>query len=184
MMQLRLGGLNVALAAEEALPFDPDAVVYEQDTALLLDPDAVIRDSGEDTARLVMRMLDEEEHPLGRVLVTGPYPYRMQAVVVDVEAEPMVEEGSLWTALEGVFAECAARRLTSVALPLLGTVQGDLSLERATDVFGAFFRQAEPEFLTSVVVLADTPETVMALFRRLRELARGNRWEDANSRWE
>ena len=54
-------------APETDPPFDPDAIVLEEDTALVLTPDPGIRESGVSQFRALMDLYQLEEHEVGSI---------------------------------------------------------------------------------------------------------------------
>lgn len=124
--EVSLGGIRIVAAAADDPPFEVDAVVAEEDTWLSLSADAtVIRPPGH-PVRVMTRVWDAEPARPGSVMIRAGVPLGLLAIVHDLNTEPSCRDEWVAAALGEVFAALAARRLASVALPLVGTKHGRL----------------------------------------------------------
>lgn len=168
MYQFPLGSLTLTLAAETSLPFDADAMVYEQDTALLLDTDFILPEPVESVDDLIAEAEDQEALPLGSILVQGDYPFEFFAIIHDVEQEPICDRTSIVDALFNLVEACEQRRLGSMAMPLLGTVFGPLSPAESTCLVKEVLRQVRPEYLNTVLIVLPHEGDIASVFDMLR----------------
>jgi len=107
-----------------------DAVIFEEDTFLVISADPVIRPTTEPLMRIMTRLIETRPEKPGTVVVRGELPLRLLAVVHDFNQEPTWKEEWVKTALEEVFRIVEDRKVTSIALPFLGTQHGSLQKER------------------------------------------------------
>ncbi len=169
MYQFPFGRIHLILALEDAPPFDPDALVYEQDTALLLDTDNEIRSVRESNGQLIENMLNQEPLPLGSVLVRDGYPFEFLAIIHDVERDPICEELSVIQALFNIMEASEDRELGSLAMPLLGTVFGSFSPLRAASLVKAVLPRTRPNYLNSVQIWLPDEKMLPVLFEFFRQ---------------
>lgn len=128
--QISLGSLEVVAAPKDRPPFPVDAVAFEEDTFLVLSADREVRDPKEHQVRLMTRLIESRPETPGCVLVKGTRPLRLLAVIHDLDQDPSWRDEWIASALEGIFREAENRKLTSIALPFLGTLHGSLAEER------------------------------------------------------
>ncbi len=101
-------------------------LVIEDDTYGGLGADAVVHESCEDVERLMERAAELEPEPPGSVRVRDGEPLKIHAIVHDLSREPTWREEWINDALAAAFEEADRRRLSSLALPMLGTLHGSL----------------------------------------------------------
>ena len=138
-------------------PSPVDAAVIEQDTQLLLDPFSDIKHVPEPYAKLIeqgMQSLKSNNVPPGSVLVRRGTPLKLLAVVHDINLEPSWREEWVAEALQEIFGIVAKRRLTSIAMPMLGTVHGRLAPQRFIDMLGKAYRGGDVSCLKHVWIFA------------------------------
>ncbi len=160
---------RVLVADEAAPPFEPDATVIEQDTDLLLAPPAaVIEEPPEHVGRLLLRVLNQHANPPGSIVVNETRPLRVHLVVHDLDEDPSWREAWIETALEALFETVRERRIQRLAMPLPGTVHGDIGNERALTLTLAALAHAD-DWQGRVWLRVATAEVdaVRALLRRL-----------------
>ena len=136
------GSYRIVAAPEEKSPFDVDAVVYEEDTYLVLSADPKVREPKDHPVKIMTRLIEATPETPGSVLVRGKHPrrhpLRFLAIIHDFNQEPTWREEWIASALNGIFQEAETRKLTSVALPMLGCLHGSLDRQR----FFALLRSA------------------------------------------
>ena len=108
---------------------DLDAFVEEQDTCLLLNPEAEIREIRESYPALVKQMQDQHARLPGEVIVKENRPVRLLAVVYDLEQEPVCQLTAVKQTLANLMTVIQKYRLKVVAMPLLGTSYGPVSVD-------------------------------------------------------
>jgi O-acetyl-ADP-ribose deacetylase (regulator of RNase III) len=74
-------------------------------------------------------------------LVKGRRPFKFLAIVHDVNQDPTWREEWVESALEGILQETEARKLRSVALPLIGTLHGSLEQQRFIELLSKAFKR-------------------------------------------
>lgn len=120
-----------AAAPRNEPPFDVEAIVEEEDTYLTLSAEAVLRLPGDSPMRVMTEAHAAREESPGTIVVRSTRPLTLLAVVHKLDEDPTWREEWVVSALDKIATEVERRRLSSVALPLLGTVHGKLAPERA-----------------------------------------------------
>jgi hypothetical protein len=124
------GLYRIVAAPEEKPPFDIDAVAYEEDTYLVLSADPKVREPKDHPVKIMTKLIETTPETPGSVLVRGKYPLRFLAIIHDFNQEPTWREEWITSALSAIFKEAETRKLTSVALPMLGCLHGSLDRKR------------------------------------------------------
>ena len=124
---LTLGDINIVAAPRSNPPFRYQAIVEEQDTHLILGEQHRLTDPGKPAWYLANTLEAVRPYDLGTVVVKGHSPHRLLAVVHDVEQTPTLSPDSVTQAYLTVLQIGQSMLLTSLAMPLLGTVHGHLS---------------------------------------------------------
>jgi len=119
-----VGATAVTAAPPDAAPFPVQAVVEEQDTALILDLEPVLRPPQQSYPALVSAMRQQRPRRPGDVIVRRGRPLQLLAVVHDLDEEPGCRAEWIEPALTGILQRCVRYRIRSMALPLLGSVHG------------------------------------------------------------
>jgi len=125
--QAVIGATAVTVTPPDAAPFPVQAVIEEQDTALILDMEPVLRPPRQSTPALVSAMQQQRPRRPGEVIVRRGRPLRLLAVVHDLDREPGCQAEWIETALTGVLQRCVRYRVRSAAVPQLGSVHGRFS---------------------------------------------------------
>jgi hypothetical protein len=141
---------RIVAAPEEKPPFDVDAVVYEEDTYLVLSADPQVREPKDHPVKIMTKLIETTPETLGSVLVRGRYPLRFLAIIHDFNQEPTWREEWIASALNGVFKEAETRKLTSVALPMLGCVHGSLDRQRFFGLLRIAITQSQQRHLKRI----------------------------------
>jgi hypothetical protein len=128
--EISRGTLEIVAAPKNNQPFPVDAVAFEEDTFLVLSADTAVREPKESLMRVMTKVIETRPETPGSVLVKGERPFRMLAIVHDLNQEPTWKEEWVESALRGIFQEAESRRLESLALPFIGTLHGRLGKER------------------------------------------------------
>ena len=119
--------MEIALAPQKFPPFEVAAVNEEQDTALILDESDEIRDPGEKPPWFYANKLDQQVllDP-GQVVIRDTLPLRLQAIIHDLESEPVCNELWIFQALQQSFEIVEQRKISSLQSPLLGCKFGKI----------------------------------------------------------
>lgn len=122
---------------------EPHALVREEDIQLVLTPPAELRVPRESLDELARAAAGTAGHAPGTVVVRPGRPLRLLAIVHDVDRDPSWREEWIVAATEAVFRETHWRGLTSIAMPLLGTVHGRLAPGRGAELLAAVLEQPD-----------------------------------------
>lgn len=126
----RVGPQRVPVARPDTV----DALVLEDDTYHALSAAPVFTPVEEHP----LRILDHAHHAVpahpGDLVVRPGTPLRLLAVVHKLDEDPTWRVTWVIAAYEAVLGEITRRRLTSVALPLLGSVHGRMSPDHSFDL--------------------------------------------------
>lgn len=128
---------QITVSLTKQLRVSTQAIVYEQDTALVLTAPADIKYSVESNNQLLNQAITQPELIPGSVLVRNQFPWQFLAIVHDLNQEPTWREQWIVTALQTILRESEHRQLHSIAMPLLGTVHGSLTTTRFFELFRA-----------------------------------------------
>jgi hypothetical protein len=171
--------MRIEIATRPVHELVADAAVIAQDTRrvfgparpLELEPDETLRRRIEDALDEIGFGLDV--WPLGEVLLSrrpdAPAPWLLEAVVYDLDAEPIVREAIVRQALETCFAKLQALDLREAALSALGTEYGMLQFEVFADLLFDAAVQAlvRASSLERLVLALRQPLQVLPLQRAL-----------------
>ncbi|MCI0506433.1 MAG: hypothetical protein L0Z73_10030 [Gammaproteobacteria bacterium] len=125
-----INGIEVAVAPVQFPPFIVEAAVEEQDTSLVLGESNEIRDPGNKPVWYFANRL-QSLAPLtpGEIIVRKSRPLRIQAIIHDLDQEPICNEYWVRQVVQKIFAVTITRHIQSLQTPLLGTRYGDLEVE-------------------------------------------------------
>ena len=154
-----------------APPFQPEVIAFEMDVDLILRMDRDVVAPAEGTGELVEAMSEVSAHRLGDVLwLPGDLnePVCALLLVHDLEQEPSWDESSISTALSNLLDEAAARGMTRIALPMVGTVHGKLQAERFPTLLHAALVRAE-DAPDEIWVMAEDAAVVSSVREMLEE---------------
>ena len=123
--------LTIVAAPIDYAPFACQAHVVEQDTYLLLGQQTNLNDPGKPAWFLANTLEQEKTYSPGSVVSKSHAPYRLQAVIHDIERDPTYCIETVKLAYHNVMKIVQIRQLFSLAMPLLGTVHGKLSINES-----------------------------------------------------
>ncbi len=121
--------IEITIAPVEQPPFNADAIVEEQDTHLLLSVEPGIRYPAESYKSLVNHMIIQQPRSPGEIIVKKTHPLRFFAIIHDIKKKPTWKTEWIVEALEQLFHEIEKYKVTTLAMPLLGTIHGSLNDE-------------------------------------------------------
>ena len=128
----------ITLAGEDSKHFDVEAIVLEEDTQLVMSAGTEIHDVRESFEALVKRAKKTGRLQPGSVIVKRGTPVKLLAIIHDLDEEPTWREEWIVGALQEVLKQTERRRITSLAMPLLGCRHGRLEPRR----FAEFLKSA------------------------------------------
>jgi len=126
---------QMTISLTKQWPVATEAIVYEQDTALVLTAPADINYPLESNKQLLNQAITQPELIPGSVLVRNQLPWQFFAIVHDLNQEPSWQEQWIVMALHNILRESEHRQLYSIAMPLLGKVYGSLTTTRFFELF-------------------------------------------------
>ena len=139
--EIRFGPLQLIVAPPEAPPFAPAATVLEEDTWLVLSAEPTVKPVADNMVRLMTDLLTAKPTSPGSVLVANGEPMQILAVVYDLSEEPLCRPEWVGAALRGIFTLAEEKRLTKLAMPLLGVRYGRLPLSRFAELLTEVVRE-------------------------------------------
>jgi hypothetical protein len=149
-----LGDLKIVVCPEASPPFAVQAVAVEEDTWLIISADPTITQPEEHPIRLMTDLMNTEKESVGSVKVKEGHPLRFLAIVHDVDSEPTWREEWVESALSEVLREAEKRRLSAIAVPLLGTRHGHLPTRRFAKLLAAALGSVERKNLKRLWLVA------------------------------
>jgi len=153
---ITLGPVRIVAAPETAQPFEVDALVYEEDTWLVINADPDICEPEEHPVRIMTEMLAARPEGIGRVLVRGGKPFKFLAIVHNVDMEPTCREEWVESALSKILIKAEQMKLSSLGIPLLGTIHGRLRERRFPWMLGNALTLRQLKYLKSIWLIAPT----------------------------
>ena len=120
--------VELAIAPAKFPPFTVGAIIEEQDTALILDESDEIRDPGNKPLWFYANKLDQQSllDP-GQVITRDTQPLRLQAIIHDLESEPICNELWIFQAIQQAFEIAENRQISALLCPLLGCKFGKIA---------------------------------------------------------
>ncbi|EDN68602.1 conserved hypothetical protein [Beggiatoa sp. PS] len=149
--------IQIILASENSPPFDVEAFVYEQDTALILGQTHEIKKPVESTENLMNQALEMQPLTPGHVLVKGKFPVQLLAIIHDFDQEPSWREEWIEQAFHNIVQISEQHQLQSIGMPLLGTVHGNLSIHRSLTLLRSVIEQISPTYLKRLWLITPIP---------------------------
>ncbi len=158
-------GLSVfAGPATSQPPFEVKAVVIEQDCDLVLDTNVVLDEPDEPLGALLRAVETAPPRKPGTVIVKDrSLPVQILAIVHDFSAEPSSRDEWVASAFDAIFREIAARGISAVGLPMLGTVHGKLGVARSFELLEQCLWRHRPACLGALWLLMNAAGDAAAL---------------------
>ncbi len=120
-----INGVEIHLYAEDRRLPDVQALLVEQDTALLLEQQLELNQA-ENSRPLSHATLESDyEYPLGTILPKQGQPLRLHAVIHNLEECPNWSTQGVETALDNLFSLLSAMSIESIAMPPLAHRHGE-----------------------------------------------------------
>jgi len=154
---LESGHVTIQGAPKDYPPFPVQAIVEEQDTHLLLGEQITLTDPGKPAWYLANTLEREDDiYQLGSVLLKPQQKVRLLAIVHDIEQDPTCKPEFIELAWQNIFQIIETEKLTSIALPLLGTVHGKIKLPHAFELLRTALQNNLPECLERIWFILPT----------------------------
>lgn len=165
---MAVGPFYVIAAPREKPPFTVEGVVEEEDAYLVLSTPQKVRETREPLMRIMTRLIETKPRDPGTVLVRGKRPVQLLAIIHDLNQEPTWKEAWISLALRGVLKIAETKRLRSIALPMLGTVHGNLESQQFMMLLGSALRDENPVQLKRIWLIIP-PEMGLQTLEMLRD---------------
>jgi hypothetical protein len=123
----RLGAIRFVVAPGGKAPFPVEASVVEEDTFLVLSDEPSVCGPVEPPVHLMTRLIETRAEIPGTVLVKGIAPYKIMAIVHDVNQDPTWREEWVYQALKASLRAAEHRRIKKIGLDMLGCIHGRLN---------------------------------------------------------
>ncbi len=166
--RLRLAGRTIVLAPEKDLPFDLDALVFEEDTYRIMSAEPEWAPPEEHPLRIMHDLHRYAPDRPGTVVVQAGRPLRLLAIVHDVNCEPTWRREWVAAALHNVFRAAVRHGLVSIGLPLLGSRHGRLETRTFVDLLGAASANNPGRLPLRLWVIVPDPESGRIMFEGLK----------------
>jgi hypothetical protein len=131
-------------------PFQIEAEVVEQDTALVLEPTFEVAYPNESAEELINQAFEIPPITPGSVVVRGNFPLKLVAIVHDFDEEPNWKEEWIVKALYSILYLSEQFQLQAIAIPLLCTRHGSLEKQRFFDILHSVIEQVVPVHLKKI----------------------------------
>ena len=151
--------IRIVAAPEINPPFEVKARAFEEDTFLIMSAKPTVCGIPEHPIRLMTDLINTKPERVGSVRVQGTKPLRFLAIVHDVNQDPTWKRGWIKSALEEIWREVEQRKLTSIGIPLLGTLHGKLQMPIFVDLFADTLMQARHSFLKRIWLITPAKNT-------------------------
>jgi hypothetical protein len=165
--RLSFGVIDIVAAPKDSPPFSIDAVAVEEDTFHVLSADSKVRDPHIDLVRIMTNVINIRPEKPGTVLVRGKHPLLLLAIVHDFNQEPSCKEKWIVSALNEIFRVTESRDLTSIAIPLLGTLHGSLEKQRFIVLLSRALKRVSGSHLKRIWLIVP-PGTSSKIFQKFQ----------------
>jgi len=164
-----VGDIEIAIATNHFPPFAINAVIEEQDTSLVLGETDKIRDPGGKPSWYLANIAETQSllSP-GHVIVRDTHPLRLQAIVHDLDQDPICRASWISQVLQEIIAISAKRNIHALQLPLLGTRYGGVGFRQFIDMLLDELTQEDPTSLKKLW-LVSPEQQCQNIFQELNE---------------
>lgn len=169
---LRLGDVTLVAAPRTHPPFTCQAMVEEQDTYLLMAEQTTLKDPGKPAWYLANTLQQQEACQPGSVIIKSHAPIRLLAVVHNIDQEPTCHPAHISKAYQSLLQILQEKEISSVGLPLLGTVHGKLLITEAIALLADCVQAGLPESLQRIwlILPSGTGCECLAELKRIKGL--------------
>ena len=150
----RLAGVEITAAPRDALPFEVEALVVEDDTWLVLGADAAYREPRESLLEVLTATHEARPELPGTVVLLEDRPPRFHAVVHDLDRDPSWKEEWIEAALRKSVEMAGIRGLAALGLDPLGCRHGRLDPDRFLTLLEGALRAARHRSLRRIWLVA------------------------------
>ena len=130
LSSVRINDIDIVVAPQAIQPFDIDAVVEEQDTALILsEPESITEPENKPAWFLANKLESQTLLKPGSVIKRDGKTIRLLAIVHDLDMEPSWSSEWIKHALDNIIKVCQEQGISSIQLPVLGAQHGRFNIE-------------------------------------------------------
>ena len=153
-----VNGIEVIFAPLAMQPFNANAIVDEQDTSLILGEMHTLRDPGGKPAWVLANQLEQQVfYSPGEVIMKQTSPLHLQAIVYDLDQEPIWQPEWNAQALKNILHICQQQQLTSLKIPVLAQQYGKYPLAEFSQLLYDLLQQLSETALQRIwVVIPDS----------------------------
>ncbi len=130
-----------------------DAIVEEQDTALVLGAAPVLQETVGSFPALIAKMESQHKELPGHVIIKkASTPQRFIAIIYDVDQTPICKWGWVEQALNTIFEQCELLKIMTLAMPLPGLEYGKLQAETVMQEIQRVLRERGSAFPRKIII--------------------------------
>lgn len=130
LSRVRINDIDIVVAPKRVSPFNTDAVVEEQDTALILnEPEKISTSDNKPAWYLANKLETQSLIKLGSVIKRDGESLRLLAIVHDLDVDPSWSSEWIEQALNNIFKIGDIEGISSLQLPVLGSQYGRFNLQ-------------------------------------------------------
>ena len=146
------GNTIIRFTETDPVLLEVDAVVEEQDTNFLMGNPPVIKVTVESFSSLVKKMEVQTPATPGTMTVKQSIPKRFIVVVYDIEHKPITSPVWIEQALKNILINCEKHKITTLAMPLLGTAYGKFKDEEIIDLLQSSLIENRHQFPRKILI--------------------------------
>ena len=171
LSRVKINDIDIVVASKAVPSFDIDAIVEEQDTALILSKPENITEPDNKPAWFLANKL--ESQPLlkpGSVIKRDGKAIRLLAIVHDLDLEPSWSSEWIEQAMDNIIKVSDIERISSLQLPVLGAQHGRFNIEKFLQLFVTAINKAQCKLkkICLVVPQQDCSKT-LAILKKAQE---------------
>jgi hypothetical protein len=150
------GNVEIVIALQNKRPFHIDALVVEKDRYQVLSGEQKeLNEDGVDGSKIEKDAQEITPKQPGDCIVSGENPIRFNAIIHDLDQTPTWKEEWIAKALANIFHEISQRQISSIGLPVLGSVHGNLSTSKFAAIFNIALKEATIAHPLKVWIMAE-----------------------------
>ena len=163
-----VNGITVSVAPNTLFPLPVDVRVFEEDTHLILTVDPVMRYTEEHPIRLLNSLSREKVKKTGTVVFNSSSWY---AVVHDLDSKQTCCREWVVSAYREIFRLAEERQVARIAIPLLGSVHGNMKPAESLQLMLAEVKAARARNPRQIMIIASPAQvasTKASLFKTVQ----------------
>lgn len=157
-------GVEVCFAPQALQPFSPNVIVEEQDTARILGEISNLSRTSPKPPWVLANQLEQQLHHLpGEVIFRQTVPVHLQAIIYDLDQDPIWQLSWIEQALKNILHICQQQQLDLLQLPVLGQQYAKLSLAEFTHLLHQALLQQDISNLKRIWVTIPDSQLAQAI---------------------